>query len=220
VRTSRPMPKTIIWSAVALLALALGVACGGPQDPATENLTAAEHEAEAEREEAAAAEHEGQYDPDARLTTGGQQPGTDLYYGTDHYNPTEVHLHAADDHREHAGAHRERAAQLRDFAEAECAEFPPETRASCPLLLGLVEVEDIEAGIRMTFASAQDLAPVVDHIRCHIAFAAAMGNEGMDHCALYVHGASVDVEGTSVDLITDQPGFVAELRRRVRVQAP
>ena len=210
------MPTKHAWWTLALLALA----CGGPQDPATEDLTAEEHEAEAAREEAAASEHEDRYDPDARLTTGGQQPGTDLYYGTDHYNPTEVHLHAAVEHRDHADAHRARAEQLRSFAEAECAEFPPETRASCPLLLGLEEVEDIDGGIRMTFASEQDLAPVVDHIRCHIAFAAARGDDGMETCALYVHGARVAVQDNVVSLTTDRGEHVAELRSRVRRQAP
>ena len=42
--------KTILVGAVAL-----AFSCGGSQDPAAENLTAAEHYAEAEREETRAA---------------------------------------------------------------------------------------------------------------------------------------------------------------------
>lgn len=200
------------------VAASLLLGCGGPQDPATEDLTAEEHEDQAAAEERLAQERAAEYDPDARMRVGSVNPDSPVFYGPEVYNPTEVHLDAAREHREHAEAHRTVADQLRVYAQQECAEFPADTRASCPLLLGLETVENIDGGVRMHFASQLDLRPVVDHIRCHIAFAAAEGREGIEHCALYVHGAQVRVEGNSVILTTTVPGNVEELRRRVAVQ--
>lgn len=203
--------------AVAVAALTL-LGCGGPQDPATEDMTASEHEDQAAREERLAQERAAAYDPDARLRVGAVNPDSPVYYGAEVYNPTVVHLDEAREHREHAAAHLAVADGLRAYAEQECGEFPADTRASCPLLLGLESVENIERGVRMHFSSQLDLRPVVDHIRCHIAFAAAEGREGIEHCALYVHGAEVRVEGNSVILTTTVPENVAELRRRVAIQ--
>ncbi len=201
------------------LALALLAGCGGAREPAAEPLTAAEHEAEASREEAAARAHDAQYDPDARTTSGGEPPDP-RYHGHDVYNPTASHLVEAELHRQHGHAHRERAEVLRAFEDAECARFPADSRASCPLLLGLEAVEPIEGGVRLRFAEGVDFASVVDHVRCHIAFAAAHGTEGISECALYVPGARVVVDGRELLLTTSDAGRVEELRRRVAVQAP
>ena len=96
--------KTILVGAIAL-----AFSCGGAQDPAAEDLTAAEHLAEAEREEARAAEAESRYDPDARERSGSEGLGP-VTVGGRAYNPTEHELAAAERHREHADAHRSRAA--------------------------------------------------------------------------------------------------------------
>lgn len=207
-------PRHLALPGVILLLMA----CGGPQDPATEDLTAEQHDEQAAQEEQRAQEQYREYDPNARLHVGSVDPNSPVYYGPEVYNPTQVHLDEARELREHAAAHRAVAEQLRAFEQQECAEFPADTRASCPLLLGLQSVENIDGGVRMHFSSQLDLAPVVDHIRCHIAFAAAQGREGIEHCALYVHGAQVRVEGNSVILTTDEPANVEELRRRVAVQ--
>lgn len=192
---------------LAALIAALTFGCGGAQNPRDEDLTAEEHEAEAEREEAAAEQHEA------------QTRGT-VFYAQDVYDPSDAHRFEAEQHREHAEAHRRMAERLRAFEDAECSEFPPETRASCPLLLDLESIEDIEGGVRLTFAADQEIEPVIDHIRCHIAFAQAEGTGGIDSCALYVPGTTVTVNMNVVDLVTDEEEHVAELRRRVSVQAP
>lgn len=202
------------------LALAIfSVGCGGPQDPADEHLTAEEHEREAAQEEAEADEHVAEYDPDARQPTAGGMANPD-FHGLDVYNPTAGEIVEAEEHREHAAAHREQAQALRDFEEAECANFPPASRASCPLLLGLEEVVEIDGGMRLRFGEGVDHSSVVDHVRCHIAFAAARGLAGISHCALYVPGVRVEVDGPQVSLTTDEDDQVADLRRRVRLQAP
>ena len=200
-------------------AIALAFSCGGAQDPAAEDLTAAEHLAEAEREEARAAEAESRYDPDARERSGSEGIGP-VTVGGRAYNPTEHELAVAERHREHANAHRSRAEELLAFEARECELLPEESRAACPLLLDLERVEDVRGGVRMVFAEGPNLDPVVQHIRCHIAFAAARGDDGMETCALYVHGARVAVQDNVVSLTTDRGEHVAELRSRVRRQAP
>lgn len=188
-------------------------------DESGEPMTAHEHEQEAARLEAEADADQARYDPEARATSTGEAPDPNLH-GRDVYNPTASYLVEAEVTRQHAFAHRERAATLRAFEEAECGRFPPETRAACPLLLGLEAVEPIEGGVRLRFSESVDFASVVDHLRCHIAFAAARGTEDIEQCALYVPGARVVVTGRDVLLTTDRPDQVEELRRRVEVQAP
>ena len=202
----------LVW----VLVSAMGAAsCGAPRA-----VTGPEHEQAAEREERAAMAHAASYDPNARATDGQLGIGPMVVYGTDVYNPTEDELEEAAEHLAHAEAHRHVAEELRAFADAECSRFPESTRAACPLLLDLLAVDDIQGGVRMTFAADAAIAPITDHIRCHIAFAAARGTEGMESCALYVPGAVIEVHDNVVLLTTVRPEHVAELRRRVREQAP
>jgi len=183
-------------------------ACGGPQDPASEDLTAEEHEAEADREEGLASEHQHV----------GEQ-GENVIYGPADYNPAESELSQAEEHRAHAQAHRDRAAALLAFEDAECSRFTESARSACPFLLGLESVEDVDGGASLTFGEAQNIDAITDHIRCHLAFVGAQGDEGIEDCALYVPGATLNREANVLVLRTDQGDQVAELRRRVRVQA-
>jgi hypothetical protein len=195
---------------------ALLLGCGGPQNPRTENLTAAQHEAEAQREEQSAQEHQERYDPSATTT----RPSSGSVDVERVVNPTSGELDRAEAHRTHAQAHRERAAELRTFEARECRGLSDSERAACPLLLDLERVDDVERGVRLVFAPGTDLAPIESEIRCHLAFAAAQGREGIDQCALYVHGASARAENGSMLLTTTEPDRVAELRQRARLQAP
>lgn len=201
-----------------MFALALLFGCGGAPDPRTEDLTAAQHEEEAAREERAAEQHDEAYDPEARALVGARIANPDIASGPEVVNPTQGELEQAEDHRDHAGAHRARAAELRAFEARECRGVSEAAREACPLLLGLTEVEDVPNGVQLTFSG--DSADVVRQVRCHIAFAAAQGREGMDECALYVHGARVRARGNVVTLTTSEGDHVDELRQRARVQAP
>jgi hypothetical protein len=202
-----------------LLAGALFAGCGA-SEVRVEELSAARHEREAASEERQALEHEGRYDPAARRSVGGARSG-EAYFGVDVYNPTEGELRAAQQHREHAHAHRDAAEQLRAFEERECAHFPSETRVACPLLAGaVIRVEDVDGGVMLIFADGVDPTPVLDHIRCHLAYAASRGRDALAECALYVEGAVLEVTSDGATLTTDAQAHVAELRRRVRVQLP
>jgi hypothetical protein len=87
-------------------------------------------------------------------------------------------------------------------------------------LLGVEGMADVEGGVAIEFGADRDIAPVIEHLRCHIAFAAARGTEGIEHCALYVQGARVEARGQTVLLTTSDSARVDELRRRARVQEP
>lgn len=200
-------------------AVMLFCGCGGPQDARSEDLTAREHDEEAARQDRAADEHDERYDSESTATASGAA-SVSTFYGADVYNPTEGQRALADAHRDHAGAHRAVAEDLRAYEEGACGHFPVSTRAACPLLLGLESIDDVDGGVRMRFSEGVDVAPIVEHIRCHIAFSAARGTEGMEHCALYVPGASVRADGTNVTLTTDQAEHAVELRRRTSRQAP
>jgi hypothetical protein len=112
------------------------------------------------------------------------------------------------------------ARELRQYEARVCRWIPTETRQACPLLLGVQRIEDVEGGVRITFATRGDLVATVDHLRCHFAFAAAEGREGMETCAIYVHGAEVTAVGNAALVTTSDTGRVEELRMRVRSQAP
>lgn len=207
------------WTRLGCVVVIFLGGCGGPQDARSEELTAREHDEEAAREDRAADEHDARYDPEsATMAQGAASVST--FYGTDVYNPSEGQPALAEGHRDHAVAHRAVAEELRVYEEGTCGHFPVSTRAACPLLLGLGSVDDVDGGVRLRFTEGTDVAPIVEHIRCHIAFSAARGTEGIEHCALYVPGASVRADGTDVALTTDRAEHVAELRRRANRQAP
>ncbi len=210
------MPRITHWSLGAVLLLG----CGGAQSPesAIESGIVREERA-AQREERAAAADEARYDPDARALLGASGPVALLVAAPEVYNPTDRYRERAQRHRQHANQHLERAAEYRTFEARECALVPSETRDACPLLVDVERVDDVDAGVRITFAAYSEMEPVVQELRCHIAFAAAEGREGMESCALYVPGAQVSVEGHAVLLTTNDRHYVGELRRRARQQA-
>ena len=198
------------------LAIPLLLACGGG-DPSTqpEHSGAAEHRQAGAGQEEEAEHHEAQYDP-----TQVQQeavPNSEFWYGLDVYNPTEIHLQQAEEARTLAEQHRAAAASLESYEEQECARFPAETRASCPILGQVATVTDVPGGVRLEVKEGVRGDAVADHMRCHVAYAATEGREDMDRCPLYVQGANVESDDAIV-LTTDAGDeAVAGLRRRARL---
>ncbi|MEQ9077161.1 MAG: hypothetical protein RLP09_25090 [Sandaracinaceae bacterium] len=202
-----------------VLTAALAMACGS-SGTHPDDMSAEAHREAAAGEEREAAEHQSHYDEDTGDGTG--QHGVDpaLYYGIDVYNPTREHRRKARQHRLLAEQHRSAAAALEAFEEQECARFPPETRAICPLLGQLASIEDVEGGVRLRFADGVRENAIAAHMRCHLAFGRTHGREGMDLCPLYVDGASVG-SNDGITLTTSAgDDAVAELRRRSRAHAP
>ena len=195
----------------------LFAACGGPQGTRPEDMSAAAHREAAAREEEEAETHADRYDPSAQAPSVlvPTEANLDTFYTPEFYNPTDVHRERSVEHRALAEQHRAAATALEAFEEQECARFPPVTRAACPLLAGLEGVDEVPHGVLFRFASDAPPDAVADHMRCHVAFAWTRGHEGMNHCPLYVQGATVGKDALGVTLTTDAGAdAVAELRQR------
>jgi hypothetical protein len=167
------------------IATASIIGCASVPDPRAQDLTARQHENVAAREETDARVREAHYDPGARRQLGPRIVSPNVDYTPDTYNPTDTNRAQAVREREQARAHRVRAAELRQYEARECRWIPTETRQACPVLTGVSRIEDIEGGVRISFVDEQDMLATLEHLRCHLAFAAAEGREGVESCTLY-----------------------------------
>ena len=63
---------------------------------------------------------------------------------------------------------------------------------------------------------------VLAHVKCHLAFAATTGREGMDACPLYLRGIEATSDGSTIELRSPDPKIREELRARIRthVESP
>ena len=209
---------TLSRAFMGCLAATVAAACGS-SGTHPDDMSAEEHRQTAGEEEHDANLHDADYDPNARATTAGRSSvmANAEFYGLAIYNPTAGHRAEAQGLRELAAEHRGAAAALEHFEEGACAHFPPETRPSCPLLGQVREVTDVEGGVSIRLVDGANDDAVRDHSRCHVAFAATHGRDGMDHCPMYVAGVSVGPGEEGVTLVTDQgQAAVADLRRRAR----
>ncbi len=181
-----------------------------------DDMSAEDHRRAASNEERVAQEHADRYDPSATVYRSGPAHGPEGNYSDTEYNPTNRHLSHARTHTRHASDHQAAAEALEAFEEGECAAFSSTTRAACPLLGQLESVEDIEGGVRLRFLEEINFQAVSDHVRCHLAFGRTRGYEGMTNCPLYLRGLQVRpvTESRSLELTTDDPEVVTELRRR------
>ena len=201
---------------------------------APDDMSAEEHRRESDEHAEKAREHTSRYDPSTRierdagrLSDSGRwrqdydyRDTEDHYWGGDSYNPSSRHLADARKHEALAAEHLESARYLERFEEAQCASFPPDTRAKCPLLGQMISIEEIPGGDRVRLAKDVDVDAAVAHMRCHIAFARSLGHSGMNSCPLYLDGVRVFRNGTGdeVDfLIGDGDAEELEaLRKKLR----
>lgn len=143
------------------------------------------------------------------------------YYPVDTYNPAADHLARARELQEHAREHREAAAKLETFVQDECRGFPPETRASCPMLGPVAQIRDIKNGVRVAFAPKTHVDAVAAHMRCHLAYAQAYGFDTVADCPLYVKGLHIGVseDGKAIELTSQDPRTIDVIRARTRQEA-
>ena len=205
------MKRTVLMVASAVWF----AACGHGTQP--DDMSARGHREAAAGSEAEAEQHQSQYDPDSRASVASQTTViSDLTYGPAVYNPTTPHLAEAQRLRDLAEDHRRAAASLEAYEALECARFPAQTRAACPLLGQVAALADVDGGVEISLADGVRADAIADHMRCHVAYARTRGREGMDRCPLYVEGASVSSEG-ALTLTTNAGGeAVEELRRLAR----
>jgi hypothetical protein len=197
------------------IAVALAPACSRPVR--TDDMSASAHRAEAGKERAVASAHEQEFEPGAVARpirgTGVEPPGAAEVIPD--YNPTTWHLYKADAARMHAAEHEHAAAELDRFEAAECAPFGKGVRAACPFLGPVRSAEPIENGVRLRLADGASAKTVVEHMRCHLAFARTRGFQ-VAECPLTLKGTEVTLapDGSGVDVTTADHGTVRELRRR------
>jgi len=143
------------------------------------------------------------------------------YYPVEAYNPSNEHLARARQLEEHAREHRAAAAKLETFVQDECKGFPPETRASCPMLGPVRYIEDIPYGVRVGFTAQTKVDAVAAHMRCHFAYAQAYGFDTVESCPLYVKGLAIRVskDGKAIELTSREPRMEDAIRTRTREEA-
>ena len=198
---------------------------GGAVKP--EEMSAVRHRAEAAREDEAAREHTKNYDPQAtvpspfRPAAGAVPAPGAAAFPPSVYNPTEVELWRAADHRAHARQHEEAAQALERFEAAECVAFPPVARAACPLLRRVTRIDDIGGGVRVTFAPGAPVHAVFAHMRCHHAYARARAFEEAASCPLYIRGVDIKraADPLAIDITHPDARHVKQLRASARQEA-
>lgn len=117
----------------------------------------------------------------------------------------------------HAKAHRAAARTLRDEESRACAGVDEDQRATCPLMEhGVAEVVPKADGLAVTYRGVEP-GVLERHVRCHHAFGAGVGREGMDGCPLYLRNLHLAVNpsrvqgGAELVLSSDDPAVVRRL---------
>lgn len=212
------MSHSITRWALVIAASSSGLVTSCGADPGTrpEDMSAADHRKAAAADDTEAKEHQGKYNAKSRRSGAADAGGDTFSFPMSSYNPTTHHLADADKFRRQAHAHRQAAATLENWEEQECGEFPAATRSACPLIGNVASVQDVDKGVRITFAQSANIEAVIAHVKCHRAFAAVHGFEGMESCPMYVKAVNVDADETAhtVTFTVDDPDLVENLRAR------
>lgn len=144
-----------LWIGLPLLGCATTTQGAHPHD-----MSAAGHEATAQREGQTAEAHAGQYDPNAAVTRERCRPwaggarrvdsGAPDTCWTSVRNPTDVHRRTAEEHRRAAADHRAASAVLRGAEARACGGVAPDDRDMSPFEHG----EDITSVAPFTISDA------------------------------------------------------------------
>jgi hypothetical protein len=130
------------------------------------------------------------------------------------YDPSERHLRHAARQREHAWQHERLGAALEQFGSGACGSFPPSTRPLCPLFGEIESVERTDTGVRIELGEGVPVEAVMDHMRCHAAFARTYPRAAPGQCPLYVEGVQVGRDGDAVVLVGLGAESIGEIHRR------
>lgn len=208
------------------IGLAFGIGCTS-SSPAVrpDQMSADAHRQSAARERQAARDEvlpsrSAASEPSISLSAGDTSQG--LYaYPAEMYDPKNEHLARAKRLKTHAEEHEAAAASLEKFEQAECKDFPPVTRAACPLLGPVVELVDVPGGIRARFKDGVRVDAVLAHMRCHYAYARARGFGAAAGCPLYIRGIEIRRASDlmAVEIVARDAAVTAEIRSRAREEA-
>jgi hypothetical protein len=229
-----------IGSCVILL---LSGACASAEGTKPHDMSTAQHEAAASREEAQAQQHSGQYAPDASekvqhcARAGGARGSGGCWTST--VNPTEQHKTDATEHKQVAEQHRGAAQALRDVENTSCSGLDEEDRATSPFYhredisqVGKADVSVSEGyGAHEAFAGGRAVFRAVPGmtaewlqrlVNCHLARAAAVGfaMPEMSYCPLMLKGVTATTssvgDGFAITVTSTDPATATEIWRRIQ----
>ncbi len=228
-------------SRFVILPLTLGFsACGAAAGTQPHEMSAAQHQAAATREENQAAEHSSKYDSSAGGKDVRCPGGRGGVCWTRSTNPSASHHKDAEEHRKLAAAHRVASQALRDAEAQACAGLPEEDRDVSPFehdadiqSVTLLQEErrvgktttKRDAGATIVFRATPGLTAewLQRVVSCHLARNAAVGHDmpEMSACPLVPEGAQAKVRalgaGFAVDVHADDPKTAAEIWRRAQL---
>ena len=204
------MTRTISTFIVSVALASAGVAAcdsgeraaePAPMTPAGRPLSAEEHRALANQEEARA-----EYESD-KLREPGKKGSLERQQMYDR----------AEAHREHAEEHERAAAALEQFEAVECQAVPAPERAACPFL-GVEDTMTLDNGVRVTLKKGTDVNDVLARMQCHAAFARAQAYQGMEHCPIYHKDTQIRLspDGNAIDITSNNANVAAEVQHEVQ----
>lgn len=209
--------------------------CGGTAGAQPHDMTAAQHEAMASKEESSAAGHTEKYEPTAEEKKESCTPAKRVCWASVE-NPTAEHAKDAADHRKAAADHRAAAQALRDAEAKSCAGIPDDDRDLSPFY-HREDISDVKPhmaemrpgkkvgqktiGAEITFRAVPGmtvewLQRIVD---CHIARAASVGAmPDMAYCPLMPKDVVAKVSSTgngfTVTVTSENAESAAEIVKR------
>jgi hypothetical protein len=213
--------EAILHHRTRTLACSALIASLGAAGCAHEQRSAAEHRAEAQRQFAKAEKYQAR--AEASLGRMVARVADTSWIGVvdendSYFDSNRDALEDAQRHFEHARDHQLAAEQLEEFEAAECHGVSAPVRAACPLAAPASDIVDIHHGVRVRFRPGVDAGAVVQHMRCHLAYARMRGFEQVPACALYVPGVDIEptADGQGVEITGQNRGARREVRRRSR----
>ena len=189
-----------------------------------DDMSAEAHRQEAAKLAAAADAEHAKAESPAMQPNLGVSPGSNpegYYYPTDLYDPRKDALLRAQQLGRHARQHEAAAARLEAFEEAECRQFPPATRAACPLLSPVQEISDVQGGVRVRFKAGARADALFAHMQCHLAYAKVRGFDDTASCPLYVPGIAIrrTDDPLALEIVGSNSKIASEIRNRSRAEA-
>jgi len=198
---------------------------------------AVQHETSAAQEEQAAAEHAGQYRPDAikAACSGQTDRPSGLICWTSSSNPTAEHLREAERHRALAATHRAASSALRAVEASACVGVTASDRDLSPfahpedilrvepsLVPGGTRSPPRQVGVSVTFRAVPGLTSewLQRLVDCHVARNAVLGHDlpQMSYCPLAVRGVTAHVQadggGYAVTVRSDEQESINAIRQR------
>lgn len=198
---------------LALLAVAGATSgCAAMQVPA---MSVEEHHREAARLDTEAGEIF--EDLDGAAVYQGHRYVWGISFGDVNYDETTERLRRALNLRRDARAHREAIEEAERLEEAMCQSSPHHARDACPLTGRVWATEEIDGGVRLSFADDANVDAAMSDVRCYLVHGRTSGHHDVESCPFHVPGLEVHQSTPLVlELTVDGASAIEELRRRTR----